>query len=180
MSPAGVVLLGVPGAGCSSVGRVLADTRGAALFDVGQETARALGTTPELALVAVPEERYRQTLASTALKAILRAEQEGAVVALGSGCLSDQAVQDALVRATAAGVRLVHLTASVRRLATRNGMDAPRSVALGNVRQTFTRMLRERESACARTGAAAVDTTDTTPAQAAAVIAALDSGRSSP
>ncbi|SDN53267.1 shikimate kinase [Actinomyces ruminicola] len=171
MSPAGVVLLGAPGAGCSSVGAALAEAQATPLLDVGAEAARALGTAPELALVAVPEERYRRALAAIALRALARVG-DGAVVALGSGCLGDPAVESALAGATAAGVCLVHLTATPRRLATRNGLDAPRSVALGNVHQTFTRMLREREAACARWCPIVVDTTDTTPAQAAALVLA--------
>ncbi|MBW3070222.1 MULTISPECIES: shikimate kinase [unclassified Actinomyces] len=173
MRPSGVVLIGAPGAGCSSVGRALADATGMPLLDLGQETAAALGTAPELALVAVPEERYRRTERATARWALAQAAG-GAVIALGSGCLSDDGVRTALTRARAEGACLVHLTATPRRLATRNGLDAPRSVALGNVHQAFTRMLREREEACARVGAEVVDTTDTTPAQAAAAILDLE------
>ncbi|MDU0347988.1 shikimate kinase [Actinomyces sp. MRS3W] len=169
MSPAGVVLIGAPGAGCSSVGRALAQTAGAPLVDVGEAVARQLGTSPELALVAVPEERYREVEAAVAMGMIGQA-RDGAVVALGSGCLSDAAVRTALESAAADGVRIVHLTASARRLATRNGLDAPRSVALGNVHQTFTRMLQEREAACRQVTDDVVDTTDTTPTQAAALI----------
>lgn len=169
MSSASVVLLGVPGAGCSSVGRALADATGLPLFDVGQETATALGTLPELALVAVPEERYRSVETATARRALAQAAG-GTVIALGSGCLDDYGVQTSLAQARADGACLVHLTATPRRLATRNGLDAPRSVALGNVHQAFTRMLREREEACARVGSVVVDTTETTPQQAAALV----------
>ncbi|WP_147681265.1 shikimate kinase [Actinomyces ruminicola] len=173
MSAAGMVLLGAPGAGSSSVGAALVRSTGGVLLDVVDDAARALGTTPELALVAVPEERYRDALVGVALTAIGRAAADGAVVALGSGCLGDQRVQDALRHAVAAGVNLIHLTATPRRLATRNGLDAPRSVALGNVHQAFAQMLREREEECARVGAVVVDTTDTTPAQAAAAVLRL-------
>ncbi|RAX23100.1 shikimate kinase [Actinomyces sp. Z5] len=169
MNPARVVLLGAPGAGCSSVGRALANATGLPLYDVGQETAAALGTLPELALVAVPEERYRRAEAATARQTLGQAAA-GAVIALGSGCLDDDAVQAALTQARADGAHLVHLTATPRRLATRNGLDAPRSVALGNVYQAFTRMLHEREAACAQAGGVVVDTTDTTPERAAALV----------
>ncbi|WP_103063375.1 shikimate kinase [Actinomyces qiguomingii] len=170
MKSSGVVLIGVPGAGCSSVGRALAQATGAMLVDVGQETARVLGTSADIALVAVGEERYRRAETATALAAIDRALGEGAVVALGSGCLGDSEIRSALKRAETDGARLVHLTAAARRLATRNGLDAPRSVALGNVHQAFIHMLRQREEACADVSAVVVDTTETTPAQAAAAI----------
>jgi len=61
-------------------------------------------------------------------------------------------------------------TASARRLAGRNGLDAPRSVALGNVHHTFMQMLRAREAACRELASLNLDTTDTTPEQAAASV----------
>ncbi|WP_257210804.1 shikimate kinase [Actinomyces ruminis] len=158
-----------PRHGCSSVGRALANTTGLPLLDVGRETAATLGTVPELALVSIPEDHYRRAEGATARRMLARAA-DGAVIALGSGCLDDDGVQAALAQARADGACLVHLTATPRRLATRNGLDAPRSVALGNVHQAFTRMLREREEACARVGAVVVDTTETTPERAAALV----------
>lgn len=91
-------------------------------------------------------------------------------MALGSGCLTDADVRALLRRLTAGGGRVVALTASARRLAGRNGLDAPRSVALGNVHHTFMQMLRAREAACRELASLNLDTTDTTPEQAAASV----------
>ena len=52
-----VVLIGPPGAGCTTVGRALAGVRGVPVADLGEEVARAAGTSPDVALVAVPEAR---------------------------------------------------------------------------------------------------------------------------
>ena len=60
-----VVLIGPPGAGCTAVGRALADLWGVPVSDLAGTVARALGTRPELALVAVPETRYRSVEATT-------------------------------------------------------------------------------------------------------------------
>lgn len=164
-----VVLIGPPGAGCTSVGRALARATGAPFADLAAVVAAELGSAPELALVAAGERRYRRVEADAARALLEEARRRGGVVALGSGCLADDAVR-ALLRPLAAGGRVVALTASARRLAGRNGLDAPRSVALGNVHHTFMQMLRAREAACRELASLNLDTTDTTPEQAAASV----------
>ena len=162
-----VVLIGPPGAGCTSVGRALARATGAPFADLAAVVAAELGSAPELALVAAGERRYRRVEADAARALLEEARRRGGVVALGSGCLADDAVR-ALLRPLAAGGRVVALTASARRLAGRNGLDAPRSVALGNVHRAFVQMLRDREALCRELASSTLDTTDTTPEQAAA------------
>lgn len=162
-----VVLIGPPGAGCTSVGRALARATGAPFADLAAVVAAELGTAPELALVAAGERRYRRVEADAARALLEEARRRGGVVALGSGCLADDAVR-ALLRPLTAGGRVVALTASARRLAGRNGLDAPRSVALGNVHRAFVQMLRAREALCRELASSTLDTTDTTPEQAAA------------
>lgn len=177
-SATAIVLLGAPGAGCSSVGRALARTLGGAVRDLGALTAQRLGTAEATALVSAGEARYRQVEARTALE--LLTTTAGAVTALGSGCLSDTEVRAALTRAQHEGARTLLLTATTRRLATRNGLDAPRSVALGNVHHAFTQMLRARQELCLQAAgqeAVVIDTTTTTPEQAAAEALARLTGR---
>lgn len=164
-----VVLIGPPGAGCTSVGCALARATGAPFADLAAVVAAELGTAPELALVAAGERRYRRVEADAARALLEEARRRGGVVALGSGCLADDAVR-ALLRPLAAGGRVVALTASARRLAGRNGLDAPRSVALGNVHRAFVQMLRDREALCRELASSTLDTTDTTPEQAAAAL----------
>ena len=163
------MLIGPPGAGCTSVGRALARATGAPFADLAAVVAAELGTAPELALVAAGERRYRRVEADAARALLEEARRRGGVVALGSGCLADDAVR-ALLRPLAAGGRVVALTASARRLAGRNGLDAPRSVALGNVHRAFVQMLRDREALCRELASSTLDTTDTTPEQAAAAL----------
>ena len=50
-----LVLIGPPGAGCSSVGRVLGRAAGLPELDLALSVAEELGTIPDLAIVAVPE-----------------------------------------------------------------------------------------------------------------------------
>ncbi|WP_127842099.1 shikimate kinase [Actinomyces wuliandei] len=168
-----VVLLGPPGAGCSSVGHALAQATGRVLTDLRTTVARELGVHPSTALVEVPEERYREAEARCAC-AVLREAQErypAAVLALGSGCLDREEVRAAVARTRGSGGCVVALLARARALAARNGLDAPRSIALGDVHRQFTHMLRQREQVCRALADVVVDTTGTTPCQAAERVA---------
>lgn len=165
-----IVLVGAPGAGCSSVASAISQSTGAKAYDLGQVVAQALGVRPELALVAVPEERYRQEEAGAATRMLDELGRQGqGVVALGSGCLGSPQVLAALGR-LGPQATVVGLGASTRRLASRNGLDAPRSIAMGTVHHQFTQMLRQREATCRGLASSWVDTTDTTAQEAGAQV----------
>ncbi|ARD41656.1 shikimate kinase [Actinomyces gaoshouyii] len=168
-----IVLIGPPAAGCTTVARALADLRGAPCLDLGARTAARLGTEEELALVAIPEAEYRRVEEAVALGLIEAARVSGGILALGSGCLGSERVRAALAALPGQGGAVVGLTASVRSLTTRNGLDAPRSVALGTIHHEFTRMLREREALCRRAAGVVVDTSDREPADCADRIVTL-------
>lgn len=165
-----LVLLGPPGAGCSAVAQALAATGHGPCLDLAQTVALDLGVQPEAALAVVGESRYRQAESAAARHLLERLSAAGGVLALGSGCLADAQVRTVLSRLRKDGAQVVALRASVRCLARRNGLDAPRSVALGTVHHVFTQMLREREATCAELADRVVDTTDTSPQEAAARI----------
>lgn len=163
-----VVLIGPPGSGCTTVGRELARLTDVPFADLGEIVAETLGTIPALALVTVPEERYREVETFTAVGLIQEACAHGGVVALGSGCLREAAVREVLGAVRAQDGRIVALTASTRCLATRNGLDAPRSVGLGTVHHDFVEKLHEREDTCRELAQTVIDTTGITPEEAVA------------
>ena len=135
----------------------------------GGRAADELGTRPDLALVAVPETEYRRIEAGTAERLLERAETGGLVVALGSGCLEATGVRQGLERLRGANRgthHVVSLTCATRVLATRNGLDAPRSVALGTIHHQFVQMLHERQARCQDLADVVIDTTSTTPDEA--------------
>ena len=168
-APGSLILIGPPGAGCSSVARAIGSAQGLTVLDLGRLVADELGTRPDLALVAVPETEYRRIEAGTAERLLERAETGGLVVALGSGCLEARGVRQGLerVRLVNRGThRVVALTCATRALATRNGLDAPRSVALGTIHHQFVQMLHERQAQCRDLADVVIDTTATTPDEA--------------
>ncbi len=172
-----IVLVGAPGAGCSTVASAICQATGAQAQDLGQVVAHALGVRPELALVAVPEERYRQVEAVTATRLLEDMGRQGAgVLALGSGCLGSPQVLAAL-EGLGPQAAVVGLGASTRRLASRNGLDAPRSIAMGTVHHQFTQMLRQREATCRELASAWVDTTGTTAKEAACLVLEAVAGK---
>mgnify|MGYP000850101371 FL=1 len=172
-----VVLVGPPGAGCTTVGRALAASWGAPVSDLAETVAQELDAPEDLALVMVPETRYRRAEAETALGLLAEAGRRRRVVALGSGCLEDERVREALHVLVEEGGRVIALTATIRRLASRNGLDAPRSVALGHVHHEFVQMLRTRETACRELASVQIDTTETTPQE---IVVAIDASRAAP
>ena len=168
-APGALILIGPPGAGCSSVARAIGDAQGLPVLDLGRLVADELGTRPDLALVAVPETEYRRVEADTAARLLERTETGSAVIALGSGCLSATGVRQGLERLRLANRQTHHvvaLTCATRALATRNGLDAPRSVALGTIHHQFVQMLHERQAQCQDLADVVIDTTSTTPDEA--------------
>lgn len=162
-----VVLVGPPGSGVSTVGAALARREGLGFVDLAAVTARRLGVGEDIALVAVGEETYRGAESTEAMRALDEARKVPAVVALGSGCLADAQVREALGQLRADGGAVVALTATTRVLATRNGLDAPRSIAFGTVRHEFGLMAARREASCREVAATVVDTSTTTIDEAA-------------
>ena len=168
-APGSLILIGPPGAGCSCVAQAIGGAQGLTVLDLGRLVADELGTRPDLALVAVPETEYRRIEAGTAERLLERAETGGLVVALGSGCLEATGVRQGLERlglANRGTHHVVSLTCATRVLATRNGLDAPRSVALGTIHHQFVQMLHERQARCQDLADVVVDTTSTTPDEA--------------
>ena len=164
--PGSLILIGPPGAGCSCVAQAIGGAQGLTVLDLGRLVADELGTRPDLALVAVPETEYRRIEAGTAERLLERAETGGLVVALGSGCLEATGVRQGLRGANRGTHHVVSLTCATRVLATRNGLDAPRSVALGTIHHQFVQMLHERQARCQDLADVVIDTTSTTPDEA--------------
>lgn len=161
------VLIGPPGVGCSAVAKVLAKQLGANLVDVGRTVAQRLGVDPNFAIAQVGEERYRSCEADV-FKLSLNAPQEGAqVVAAGSGWINTPGLSQALSQSEA---RVICLSAVDAVLAQRNGLNVPRSAALGTVRRDFLVAAHERLSQCRALASLEIDTSKKLPEQVAVEI----------
>ncbi|MBW8803609.1 MAG: shikimate kinase [Catenulispora sp. 13_1_20CM_3_70_7] len=135
MSPV-VVLVGAPGSGKSTVGRLIADRLGVDFRDSDADIEAAAGQ--KIADIFVDHgEPYFRALEKAAVKEAL-AGHDG-VLALGGG-----AVLDAGTRVLLKAHRVVFLDVTLPDAAARVGLNRDRPLLLGNVRGTLMKLMDER------------------------------------
>jgi shikimate kinase len=151
----GIVLIGPPGAGKSSVGSLLADSLEVPFADTDALVESAAGKPVGDIFIEDGEpvfREYERAAVARALEAVAADDMRG-VVALGSG-----AVLDIDVRRMLAGWLVVYLEAGFATVARRTGMDAPRVVIPGNPRGRLRVMLEERQPVYAELASVAIPT----------------------
>jgi shikimate kinase len=169
MSPV-VVLIGPPGTGKSAVGTLVADLLGVPFRDTDADVAAIAGKPVGDIFVDDGEERFRELERTAVTSALTEAEAgsaHGEVLALGSGAVFDDGIQQLL-----AGLPVVYLSTSFGALVKRIGMDRPRVVVPGNPRGRLRAMLNERLPLYQRLAAITVETDNLDPDELAAQIAA--------
>lgn len=173
-APPALVLLGVAGAGKSTVGRLVADSLGVALVETDDLVSHESGLSVAQLVVSqdprLGDLQRRAGLAALAPGGVAA----GAVVTLGASLPGDAEVAQALAAARALGSRVVELVVDTAEISRREGLNAPRSVALGAPRALLTRMVRELRGVYAPFVDVSVDTVGVAPATLAGqVLAAL-------
>ncbi|MGB8962979.1 MAG: shikimate kinase [Pseudonocardiaceae bacterium] len=132
-----VVLVGPPGAGKSTVGRLLADRMGVAFTDVDDLIVASAGRSVSEIFITDGEPVFRQ-LEETEVAAAL-ADNSG-VLALGGG-----AVLSERTRARLRGHRVVFLSVGMAEGVRRTGLSSARPLLAGvNPRATFAGLLSAR------------------------------------
>lgn len=131
-----IILIGAPGAGKSSVGRILASELGKEFIDVDTRIEEVMGKPIREIFADEGEDYFRQLEESATLELIA----EDAVVSLGGG-----AVMNPRIRETLTGHDdVVWLEVSISQATRRVGMNTVRPLLLGNVRGRLIELLRER------------------------------------
>lgn len=154
-----VVLVGPPGAGKSTVGRLLADRLDVPFRDTDAEVEARAGKPVADVFVDDGEPAFR-ALERAAVGDALTGHD--GVLALGGG-----AVLDPATRAQLGGHRVVLLDVDLPAAARRVGLDRDRPLLLGNPRGQLRRLLEERRPVYASLAWATVDTVARTPAEVA-------------
>jgi shikimate kinase len=164
------VLTGPPGAGKSSVGRLLSRLLGVAFRDTDDDIEAIAGKPVSDIFVQDGEPAFRK-LEREAVAAALR-EHRG-VLSLGAGAVLDPGTQELL-----AGHPVVYLDTQFETVARRVGMDRPRPLLIGNPRARLRQLLDERRPIYERLATITVPADDDEPAEIAEDIAArLADGR---
>jgi shikimate kinase len=146
-----VVLVGPPGAGKTTVGRLLAASSGQSFRDTDTDVASTAGMTVADIFVEHGEAHFRG-LERAAVAAAL-GEHDG-VLALGGGAVADVMTRELLRAHT-----VVFLDVEVADAAARVGLNQSRPLLLGNPRAQLARLLDERRPLYAEVATVTIDTT---------------------
>ncbi|HEY5182859.1 MAG TPA: shikimate kinase [Dermatophilaceae bacterium] len=162
--PAGprVVLIGPPGSGKTTVGRVLAKLLGVELRDTDHAIEVQQGQSISDIFMDAGEPRFREL--ERAEVAASLASHAG-VLALGGG-----AVMDPMTSAALAGRTVVFLEVGIADAAKRVGFDRSRPLLALNPRAQWTRMMDARRPTYERLATFSVHTAGRTPQDVAAEI----------
>ncbi len=163
------VLIGAIGAGRTSVGSALA-----AQLDVElSETENLISEMQKLPFSTVILNSEASDVAQLAAESALAQLQAGGpdrVVTLLPMTLGDPDVREQVAALAEAGIPVLALQSPVAELARRAGLNAPRSVALGQPRGMFTRLVSALTEQFNLVGAEPVDTMGRVPEEVAAAI----------
>lgn len=165
-----VVLVGAPGSGKSTTGRLLAQILGEPFADTDELIeARAGMSVPDM-FVLHGEQPFRALEQDVVLEALAG---DGGVLALGGGAVGSAPVRDAL-----RGWPVVWLQVDDAEAARRVGLSAPRPVLLGNIRGQWAHLLQQRAPWYDEVAGWRIETTGREPADVADEIRDLLRGAS--
>jgi len=160
-----LVLVGPPGAGKSTIGRLVAERAALPFRDVDEDIESEVDMSISDIFVEEGEERFRM-LERAAVRHALT--QHDGILALGGG-----AVLAAETRELLAGHRVVFLDVGLTAAAERVGFNTSRPLLAVNPRAELARMLAERRPFYAEVATVTVVTDDKNPDEVAEAVAAL-------
>lgn len=152
-----VVLVGPPGSGKSTVGRLLAERWEVAFRDTDADVEATAGKPITDIFVDDGEEAFR-ALETEALKTALT--EHAGVLSLGGGVVLAE-----VNRAALAGHQVVFLSVQAGEAAKRVGFSTARPLLLGNPRAQLRQLLAERHPLYVEVAKATVETDDRKPAE---------------
>lgn len=165
MSGPVVVLIGPPGAGKSTVGRLVAERLGVGFRDTDADVEASAGRSISDIFVDDGEAAFRVLERAAVAEALT---SHDGVLAVGGGAVLDESTQAAL-----AGRRVVFLDVGIKDAASRVGFNRDRPLLLGNPRAQWVKLMEVRRPVYERLATATVLTDGRTPEDAADEIVAL-------
>jgi shikimate kinase len=152
-----IVLVGVPGAGKTTVGKLLAKKLGIDFFDSDQVIESRAGKSVSDIFTQDGEPAFRKLEHDVIVELL---GSSNAVVALGGGSLGNDET-----RARVKGATAVWLVAGLAQAVDRVGMNRNRPLLLGNVRGQLADLMAAREPFYREVAAIAVDTSKLIPSE---------------
>lgn len=160
-----IVLVGVPGAGKSTVGKQLAKNLEREFFDSDHEIESRLGKSVSDIFTEDGEATFRKIEAETISDLLTR---NNVVISLGGGSLVNDRTRE-LVKQHQVIWLQVNLSGAVARV----GLNRNRPLLLGNVRGQLADLMQAREPLYREVASHVVETTEMTASQVVAAIIAL-------
>jgi shikimate kinase len=169
MSGPVAILIGPPGAGKTTVGRLLAGLLEAEFLDTDDVVEEAAGKPVSDIFISDGEAVFRGLEREAVARTV--ASHRG-ILALGGGAVMDPGAGQLL-----AGQRVVYLETGFAAAAHRTGLDAPRPLLIGNPRTRMRELLAERLPVYEGLAWVTVSTDDRAPQEIADEIAATITAR---
>lgn len=146
-----IILMGPPGSGKSTVGKLLAKHLNLTLIDTDRVIEERQGRTISDIFLAEGEEGFRSIEKEIVLECL---NQEGCVIALGGGSILDVDVQERLSRFP----EVIFLDVSISNAAPRVGFNKERPLLMGNPRQQWLQLMEKRRGIYERLATRTVST----------------------
>jgi shikimate kinase len=152
-----IVLVGVPGAGKTTVGKLLAKNLGIDFFDSDQVIESRAGKSVSDIFTQDGEPAFRKLEHDVIVELL---DSNNVVLALGGGSLGNDETRAKVKHATT-----VWLVAGLAQAVDRVGMNRNRPLLLGNVRGQLADLMAAREPFYKEVAAIAVDTSKLIPSE---------------
>lgn len=146
-----IAIVGIPGSGKSTVGRLLAQRLHVPFTDVDALIEEQTGREIRDIFAEDGEAAFRRLEVAATTECLQRA----GVVSLGGGAVLSPVIRDAL-----AGHEVVWLQVSITHATRRVGLNVVRPLLLGNVRSQLVKLMHEREPLYAQVATLPVITDD--------------------
>ena len=163
------VLVGPPGAGKTTVGRLVADRLGVPFRDTDEDVEDLAGKTVPDIFFDDGEAAFRAYERDAVARAL---DDHDGVLAVGGGAVGDPGTRDAL-----AGETVVHLTVALHDATKRVGWGPGRPMLDLNPRAKLAELMAQRRPLYDEVATVTVDTTDRTPDEVADEVVALLAAR---